>query len=563
VVVPDAFAQAPAAPTPTFKITGLIDSVGTYARNMSASDINVARNNDAQFYNRTRGVFTFIGEYGKSKGVLSLEMDHYWGQTGSQDSNNVNCIAGANNATVGCATQGSGAEASFDLNTDTQGNMQIKWLYTEFELPLIPVPTVVRLGGQPFASAATYKGGQYASGDFGGVNIVSTITPNLKLVFTYVAVEELLTGKKDIGPVNTVVQSRGDDLAFIIAPEITPIKGLDIKPMYSYFYANGVTSGAARTPRGGYSGANGGPFAPATISGADSTGTGVGENRHTIGLDARFRSGPFSLDPTVLYQFGNRTSYNTVSSAYGILCNTTGTAALNCAKDKADISAWLVDIRPAVQIGPVLLEGVIMWTSGNRAEDTLRNDVNFFQPLDTDTGYLNGWGTQITSLGIDYYQSLVTGPTFIGNAIGYDKYGRMQVGARATYALTPTLSFYGVGAQIWTHRKVDTDSVSSTGAGYLPSFVDRKTGRSARPEGDSRTIGTEFNAGLTWRFAPGLVLDLQTGYLFAGAALGHRHPAAVYCEAGKSNAANCQPPDQKDQKANDVYITSARIRFTW
>ena len=63
--------------------------------------------------------------------------------------------------------------------------------------------------------------------------------------------------------------------------------------------------------------------------------------------------------------------------------------------------------------------------------------------------------------------------------------------------------------------------------------------------------------------APGLTLDLLAGYLFAGGALGHRHPNAVYCEAGKVNAANCQAPDQKDQKANDVFVTSARVRFTF
>src|SRR5258705_4893644 len=33
---------------------------------------------------------------------------------------------------------------------------------------------------------------------------------------------------------------------------------------------------------------------------------GVNEYRYTVGLDSRLRMGPFSLDPTVLYQFGNK-----------------------------------------------------------------------------------------------------------------------------------------------------------------------------------------------------------------------------------------------------------------
>ena len=36
-----------------------------------------------------------------------------------------------------------------------------------------------------------------------------------------------------------------------MAPEITPIKGLDLKPMYSYFYANGTTNTSSRQGRGG------------------------------------------------------------------------------------------------------------------------------------------------------------------------------------------------------------------------------------------------------------------------------------------------------------------------
>ena len=34
-----------------------------------------------------------------------------------------------------------------------------------------------------------------------------------------------------------------------------------------------------------------------------------------------------------------------------------------------------------------------MFTSGNKARDTTLNDVYYFQPLSTDTGYLADWGT--------------------------------------------------------------------------------------------------------------------------------------------------------------------------
>ncbi len=195
-LAPDAFAQAP---TPKFTISGLIDQVGTYASNMSTYDFSLSRNQDKQFYGRTRGRFDFIGEVGKARGVLGIEIDSYYGQTGFGDSNGQGSTVCVTNtgSSVTCAAVGSGSESSFDLNTDTQANLQIKWLYTEFELPLIPVPTVARLGAQPFGAAANYKLAVYANGDFGGVNLVSTITPNVKLLFTYAAVEERLTGKQD------------------------------------------------------------------------------------------------------------------------------------------------------------------------------------------------------------------------------------------------------------------------------------------------------------------------------------------------------------------------------
>jgi hypothetical protein len=582
-VAPAGFAQTPG---PTFRINGLIDQVGTYTRNMNSLEAppDLGRNHDTQFYGRTRGRFDFTGEYGTAKAVLGIEIDEYYGQTGFGDSNgqgSTTCVA-SSGGSIACGATGAGAESSFDLNTDTQANLQIKWLYTEFEVPLIPWPTVMRLGGQPFDNAATYKLAAYATGDFGGVSIVSAITRNLKLLFTYVAVEEALTGKQDIVATllgsgaagSNIPQARGDDFAIIVSAEATPIRGLDLKPMYSYFFANGTTNINARTPRAGYTTvasttpdgtAGGSPFAPKNVAGADGVGTGIHENRHTIGLDARWRSGPFSLDPTLLYQFGTRDAYNTITPAYGILCNSTGNPATNCAKQTADISAWLIDIRAGYEIGPWLVQGLYMWTSGNRARDTLLKKINFYQPLDTDSSYLADWGTQITSLGVDYYQLLTTLISVPGVAIGFDKYGRQQVGLKASYALTPELRLGAGWTILWTDKAVDTDAAGfGPNTATIPSFVDRKTGKSARPEGESKLVGNELDAGLSWRFAPGLDFDFAVGYLFAGAALGHRYPAAApYCEAGKVNSSSCITPVRRDRQVNDVIIGTARVRFTF
>jgi hypothetical protein len=272
-------------------------------------------------------------------------------------------------------------------------------------------------------------------------------------------------------------QPRGNDFAIIFSPEFTPFKGLDIKPLYSYFYADGATSGSSRR-------------AVANQQGAVAPGE---ENRHTIGVDARFRSGPFSFDPTVMFQFGDRTQRTGATGTIDALHR-----------------AWLVDIQGGWQLGPLLLEGRGVYTSGNDASDDLRQKVHYFEPLNLDTGYWAGW-SNIQALGVDYFNG--GGGTLAGMStnIGYDRYGRAGFALRATYSLTPALAFYGIVSPTWTAEKVDTDTTSGAAGRGAPA--------AATNGGDSRYVGTEVDLGMTWRFAANTAFDLVGAYLFAGGAL--------------------------------------------
>jgi hypothetical protein len=560
------------APAPKVTITGLIDMIGTASKNMSRIDANYNRPTDDEAYGRTRGRFDVIGEVGKAKAVLGLEIDTYWGQTGSADNNLQGCVTNVTTGAITCAAQGNASTSGWDLNTDTQGSIEVKWLYTEFPMPLLPIDSTVRLGAMPFGTLATNKLAVYANGDFPGVALILKPAPGAALNLAYVQVEENLTGRRDFFPQSTTLalsptgrcttagdatvapcspQSRGEDWAFIASFDFSPFKGLDIKPMYSYFEAVGLTSGSARTGKGGVSTAAGGPFAPtgaapfaATITPIDGAGTGVIENRHTIGLDARFTAGPFSLQPTVLYQFGDREAYVSLAP-YGAV----GT------KESADISAWLVDVRAGFNVGPLTLGGMVMWTSGDSAKSNPFKSIGYFQPLSTDSGYAADWGTQIYSLGVDYFNILYTAIPGMnpGASIGYDKYGRLQVGAKAAYAFTPAFTMGAAVTANWTDKSVDTDSTIAAASGLTPSFVNRATLASARPEGDDDYLGTEINLSATYRFAPGLALDLAGGYLFAGDALAHRHLGAAYSAAA--------PPNTKDLGVSDVMIGTARVRY--
>jgi hypothetical protein len=411
--------------------------------------------------------------------------------------------------------------------------MEVKWLYVEFPMPLIPVPMIVRLGAQPFATAASYKLATYANGDFAGVNLYTTISPTFKLQTTYVAVEERLVGEQTkngviaVGLPNT--QARGDDFASILSPEITVMKGLDIKPMLSIFSAQGTTSGSARIGRGGIN------TTTAYTNPDGSARGGVQEKRYTVGVDARYRSGPISIDPSIYFQFGNR---DTIAPA-----NFADSGVAPGKIYHSDIKALLIDIRGGYQLGPLLLEGLGVYTTGNSARNNTLRHIHYYQPLDTDTSYLADWGTQITSLGLDYSNApLSAGGTlgYPGNAIGWDKYGRLQAGIKGTYAITPSLSVMATANGHWTPEGVDRNGTFVPGSGVLPVFAGN------RPRSKSQYIGTEFATQLSWRFAPGLSWDNSVGYLIAGPAL----DVVTQDTAGPRNA-------------KDISILTSRIRFSF
>ena len=126
-----------------------------------------------------------------------------YGQGGSNDGG----FPGNNSGQV-CGFVGGckfGIGGGLDINTDVAGLFEIKWIYTEFDLtgkdsllPFIPVLTVTRAGGQPFATLANYKI-TYATRDFAGVSAVTTFAPNLKTNIAYAMIEDQLAGLA-IGP---------------------------------------------------------------------------------------------------------------------------------------------------------------------------------------------------------------------------------------------------------------------------------------------------------------------------------------------------------------------------
>jgi len=137
-MAPGAFAQAPpAAPPLTFNINGFLDTITSASHNLR--DLNFTRPGDKEWYARNRGRFNIEGRAGTAVVVWGIEIDSTWGQVSATDNNLAGQVAGTNQ-------QRGGATSGFDLNTDTQGSVETKWLFGEFDMPLMPFATRVRVG---------------------------------------------------------------------------------------------------------------------------------------------------------------------------------------------------------------------------------------------------------------------------------------------------------------------------------------------------------------------------------------------------------------------------------
>src|SRR5262249_8622982 len=159
--------------------------------------------------------------------------------------------------------------------------------------------------------------------------------------------------------------------------------------------------------------------------------------------------------------------------------------------------AWLFDVIGSYQLGPLLLEMRGTYSTGNKAKDNLSASKRYYEPLDLDTGFWSGGWLGILGLGVDYFNggggahigvdtNRGAGAATIGMDpnVGYDRYGRGSFALRATYSLTPSLSFYGVVSPNWTAEKVDTQgtgcpplTVASSALGCASRVAQTGSGR--------------------------------------------------------------------------------------
>jgi hypothetical protein len=553
LLAPPSFAQAPA---PKVTINGLVDFVSTAYKNSSHStgavgqpDITDSR--EKGWYSRERGVFTITGEVGRVKGVWAVELDF----TNGAGNFNASSAPGSLN-TVGKAANGT--SANFDLDTDIQGAVETKWLYLETPvtgpgslLPFIPVTTTARMGGQPLRGHE-YKIGILAYGDMPGVTLTTTWAPNIRSTLTYIQIGEAL----DRG----IALNQKDQNAILASVEVDIFKGLTVKPTFAYAFYDGGNCGTSNLGTGGYGGYNPNTNCPTTAVtvGGESVarGTvdvppGVGRNitRYYLAGDARWVMGPFSLQPTFVYLFGNQEvpARGNVAGARYVL-------------NDVPIRAFVADTIAGFRTGPFNIEGRAMYTPGVAANHDVQNAgggvIHTYQPISAGFSYMSGW-TEIWKGDIDYNMSLFVGrPALeLRNSQSFDKYGRIFLGLASDYSLTPALTFRALTNVQWTDTAVDTKgTLAAAATGITPSGI--TTAGNPFKGGKERYLGNEWILGMTYRFAPNMTFDLVGAALITGDALDIQRAAA-------SDRGPCATDGVPTCQSRNVYKLSARFRITF
>ena len=552
-LAPPVFAQAPA---PKVTIEGLVDQTMTYSSNMSIYDLDLTRDHDKSWNGRTRGNLYFTAEVGKVKAFTFIKHDVSYGST-------TGAAYGVpfHNGPFGL-TDG-------NLQAEVQGLVDLVELYTEFPLagegsllPFIPTPGLARVGFQNF-DVDTYKLGALAWGFYPGAHIELDLMPGAKFTATYAQLEESMTGRRDTTGLatseagKTIKETnfhRGDDFATIFTLETSPMKGLNVKPVYAYYFADGTTTGFAgpRVGRGGVE------------DKSANFPTGTNENRHTFGIDATWTSGPWSLAPTFYYQTGSREMVPSVPSGKKMHCGAGGAvgAAAGCVEQ--DMSAFLFDVQGGWQSGPLNLEGLFVYSPGNEAKEDIRagRTIHFYQPISTDAVYGVNWG-HIVAITYDYKQQLGYGSPGLcpACAISYDKYGRLQFGGRASYNVTPAFKLRGVLTSLWTAEDVDTLSTISA-AGLTP--ISGRIGPASK--GKDSYLGTETDIGFEWKFAPNITFAFIYAHLFAGDGLGNACGGDKLDSTDKGGGLGVTPCANESATARspkDVQAVTTLLRFVF
>jgi hypothetical protein len=477
------------------RLTGFVDSVFPHFRsNMSQSDFDVTDNSDQTTMGRTRGRMYFnVIANDNLRGVFGFELDAVWGRNPD------------------------GAAFSFDRNTDMGGNLETKWLYVDFRVPQVPIGNRTRLGGLPLYVTPLH-GQTILHGDVGGGDTVLTFTDRVAAHLYYVQFEEDSAADVDRFPGGDTL---GEDYATGMTLRLKPLEGLDlhIPLVYGHLHLPSTTMLNNSSPAKDI---------------PDYFLNVATESRYYLGLDARYRWGNTTIEPTFIYLLGTR-KFDSASQA------------LTGVQDTS-FSTYVGNLLVTHTLGPWLFQGRFTYTPGNKANDDINNrgignreDVKHYSAMNADGGpFWNEWfeifgSSEVDGTSIDTFRRM-------GETGTLDRFGWQSVAGAVEYKATDNLILEGAFGGFWAAQKPACPA--SLRVGSITGDCGGPETASGDPvynfTGDSRYLGFEVAAGVRYTIMPGLTWT----------------PRLAYADYGKGL-------NQNNRKAMDAWSLSNRLVYVF
>jgi hypothetical protein len=462
--------------------------------NTSDQDFDMTRNSDQIAFGRerTRLFFDFVASE-DLRGVLALEIDAIYGapsfnRVGSR------CIPGSDAS----AFEQCGFRNGIDNNS-----LELKNLYLDFRIPQLPLGNRVLLGGIPANLTPLHPYLLYTI-DAGGGSMKVDFSDQTSLLLHYIQLEEDLDRFRGSTKL-------GEDYLTGMTLMLKPLPALDVHLLGVY--------GHLQAPFGSSLLIGLGPFNEVI---GDWTNVTT-EDRYYIGIDARYRIGNLSIEPSFIYLFGTRTFCTP-----GSLTNTSGVVtpcrSVQAGSGETKFNALETQLILQYVMGSWLWAGKFVYTSGNAANDDINGtgvgraaDVKGFRPLGIDGYHIFGeWFEILGRSDVDSTGSVAFLRT--GKLGTFNRFGWMVLGAKAEYLASDRLVLEGSIGGFWTAERTACPAVLRVGA---------LTGPCAVPPldftGNSRYAGAEIDLGLRYSILPGLFWTPRFGWAFLGDAWQVQH----------------------------------------
>jgi hypothetical protein len=355
----------------------------------------------------------------------------------------------------------------------------------------------------------------------GGGDVVLTFTDQMAAHLYYVQFEEDSAADFDRFPGGDKL---GEDYATGMTLRLKPVAGLDLHIPFVY--------GHLHLPSDTMTSQSGPGFASPEYFANVAT-----ESRYYVGLDARYRLGNFSIEPTFMYLFGTRKFDSASQAATG-------------ARD-TDFNAFFGHLGLSYTLGPWLLQARYVYNSGNKANDDINNrgignraDVKVYSHMNADGGpFFQEWfemfgNSEVDGTGID---------TFIrkGESGTFDRFGWQVLAGAVEYKATDRLILEAAGGGFWAAQKPACPaSLRQESLSGRCGEADNEDHNNASGDpiynftGNSRYLGFEVAAGFRYTIMPGLTWT----------------PRLAYADYGKGM-------EQNNRKAMDAWVFVNRVVY--